>query len=74
MLYGDQDRVPLSLAIKKKNYRFWYEMLNGEKKLSSTMHNILFYDYNRNKKRSFRSLHSFYFTHKEREWTLASVS
>jgi len=44
MLYGDLDRVPLSIIIKKRVIGYWYDIINSENKLSSILYRLFLQD------------------------------
>ena len=53
MLYGELGRVPLYIGINKRIVVFWYNLLYGGNRLSSTLYSIIFQDhinYDRNYK------------------------
>ena len=44
MLYGDLDRVPLSISIKKRVIGYWYVIINCDNKLSLILYRLILQD------------------------------
>ena len=41
MLFGDLDRVPLSISITKRVIGYWYDIIDSDNKLSSILYRLI---------------------------------